>query len=191
MARAPDGVEVEECSTENDAFCRGTEENRGRHTGPKYKVSNHAVTGSAHARRDRVGIVAQRWPDSFEHDVHARRANVRVDTTTSVPPFKSLCCLCLSTSILVQPQVIQSRDNSPKVDQSKSKTRNDGKVRKVEPHRGAGSDGKGDMVARADGTVERDSEGDDDVSDSTCVQLVPSYHQDRQKAGERILTWHR
>lgn len=75
--------------------CIGSEENRGRRTGPKDKVSDHSVARGTHAGRNGVGVIAERWPDSFEHDVHARSANVRVDTPESALPVAPSCALLL------------------------------------------------------------------------------------------------
>lgn len=60
----------------------------------------------------------------------------------------------------------------PKVDQTKDHAGHDGKVGKVETKRGSRRDGKGNMVSRADHTIEGDGSSDDDVSDRTEISMI-------------------
>lgn len=72
-----------------------------------------------------------------------------------------------------------SASGSPKVDQTKNHSREDGKVGKVESHRRSRSDGERDVVSGTNHTVESDSSGNDDVSDRTDRQLHPIYFHTR------------
>ena len=65
-----------------------------------------------------------------------------------------------------------ARVSSPKVDETEHESGDDGKVGKVETHGRSGGDGKGDVVSRANGTVECDGSGDDNVTDGTDGQLL-------------------
>lgn len=139
-----------------------------RRTGPKDKVGNHAVASRAHALRDGVGQSTKGRPDGFEHDVHARRADVGVD-----PDLVS--CAHLRAIVRLRANIrirMTTGQGSPKVDQGQSQTRHHRKVRKVESHRRTGRDGKGNMVARANSTVERDSDGNNDVADRTVKSAL-------------------
>lgn len=58
--------------------CVGSQ--RERLTGPEDKVRDHTVAGDAYVAGDGVREVDKRGPDGFEHDEHARGADVGVDT---------------------------------------------------------------------------------------------------------------
>ena len=55
--------------------------------------------------------------------------------------------------------------NSPKVDETKDQPGYHGKVGKVESHTCSRCNGKGDVVSRSDGSIERDCAGDDNVAE--------------------------
>jgi hypothetical protein len=56
-------------------------------TEPKDEKGNHLGGGDTDMRGDSVGESIKRWPDGFEHDVHARRSNHGVDTGRQLHVF--------------------------------------------------------------------------------------------------------
>lgn len=71
--------------------------------------------------------------------------------------------------------------HSPKVDQAEDQTGDDGKVREVKAHGSTRRNGEGNVVFRADGSVQSNCCGNDDVADSTsCLQVNQHWKQDQR-----------